>query len=286
MKKIKKWLMGGVGVLASCALAFSLVACGSSSSSSSSSSDTSSDSSSEASLNLVNDGQLTVASELGFSPFEYIPEGETEPQGFDIDLVNALADKMGLEANWLPSQHFDTLVPTIKQGGKADITIAGMTITDEREESIDFTDPYLDSNQAIVVKADSTDDESTIEDSLNVAGKKVVCQSGTTGNDWITENLPNADCVPVDDVTAALMGVQTGSYDAMVVDLPVATNLISNSFTDLKVAEQIPTGEQYGIGVSKDNPALKEALNKALQEIKDDGTMDQIETKWFGEVIS
>ena len=132
-----------------------------------------------------------------------------------------------------------------------------------------------------MVKKDSAD----TADTLNDASKQVVCQSGTTGNEWITENLPKATCVPVDDVTAALTGVQTGLYAAMVVDLPVASYMLTQSFSDLQVIKEIPTGEQYGIAVSKDQPALTEALNKALADLDSDGTMKDIKTKWFGSEI-
>lgn len=233
------------------------------------------------SYTLVEDGKLTVAAELGFAPFEYMDEKTGEPVGFDVDLIAAVAQKMGLKSSYLPNQKFDTLVPLIKQGGKADVAIAGITITDDRVKEVDFTEPYLDSNQAIVVKKDSGE----TEDSLNVADKKVACQSGTTGDDWISENLPAAERVPLDDVTAALAGVSTGLYSAMVIDLPVASYMLTQSFSDLEVAKEIPTGEQYGIAVSKDQPALTEALNKALAEMESDGTMKDIKTKWFGSEI-
>lgn len=276
-------------ILAAGALAGSavLVGCGGSSTSSSSTS-TSTDSSSSAassssddSYTLVKDGTLTVVAELGFAPFEYMNDKTGDPEGFDVDVINAVADKMGLQCEYLPNQKFDTLVPLIKQGGKADVSIAAITITGEREESVDFSEPYLDSNQAIVAIKGSTETEI----SLNDASKQVVCQGGTTGNDWITENLPNATCVPVDDVTAALTGVQTGLYNAMVVDLPVAKYMLTNSFSDLDIIEEIATGEQYGIAISKDNPNLTKAVNKALEDMKSDGTMDSIETKWFGSTI-
>ena len=256
-----------------------LAACGGqgASESSSSASGASSSASSSADYTLVTPGKLTVVSELGFSPFEYIDD-DGNTVGFDVDVSKALAEKLGLEAEWLPNQAFDTLVPTIKQGGKADVAIAGMTITDERLEQVDFTDAYLDSNQGLVVGKDSGETEET----LNDASKQVACQSGTTGEMWIQENLPNATLVPLQDVTAGMMGVQTGLYNGMVIDLPVAQNLIAESFTDLTVALEIPTGEQYGIAVSKDNPGLKDALNDALQAIEDDGTMDGIKQTWFG----
>lgn len=258
-----------------------LAGCGGSSTSSSSTSTSTDSSSSDDSYTLVKDGTLTVAAELGFAPFEYMNDQTGDPEGFDVDVINAIADKLGLQCEYLPNQKFDTLVPLIKQGGKADVSIAAITITDEREESVDFSEPYLDSNQAIVALKGSTETEET----LNDASKKVVCQSGTTGNDWITENLPNATCVPTDDVTPALTGVSTGSYNAMVVDLPVAKYMLANSFSDLDIIEEIATGEQYGIAISKDNPNLTKAVNKALEDMKSDGTMDSIETNWFGSTI-
>lgn len=248
---------------------------------------TSTDSSSDArsdekkGMTLIEDGKLTVVAELGFAPFEYMDEKTGEPVGFDVDVVNAVAEKMGLTASYLPNQKFDTLVPIIKQGGKADVSIAAITITDERLESVDFSEPYLDSNQAIVVAKGSSETEET----LNDASKQVVCQGGTTGDEWIGENLPDAVRVPVDDVTAALTGVQTGLYQAMVVDLPVASYMLAQSFSDLQIVKEIPTGEQYGIAVSKDNPELTQAVNKALEDMKSDGTMKEIETKWFGSEI-
>lgn len=232
-------------------------------------------------MTLIEDGKLTVVAELGFAPFEYMDEKTGEPVGFDVDVINAVAEKMGLTASYLPNQKFDTLVPIIKQGGKADVSIAAITITDERLESVDFSEPYLDSNQAIVVAKSSSETEET----LNDASKQVVCQGGTTGDEWIGENLPDAVRVPVDDVTAALTGVQTGLYQAMVVDLPVASYMLAQSFSDLEIVKEIPTGEQYGIAVSKDNPELTQAVNKALEDMKSDGTMKEIETKWFGSEI-
>lgn len=248
---------------------------------------TSTDSSSDAKsdekkgMTLIEDGKLTVVAELGFAPFEYMDEKTGEPVGFDVDVINAVAEKMGLTASYLPNQKFDTLVPIIKQGGKADVSIAAVTITDERLESVDFSEPYLDSNQAVVVAKGSSETEET----LNDASKQVVCQGGTTGDEWIGENLPDAVRVPVDDVTAALTGVQTGLYQAMVVDLPVASYMLAQSFSDLQIVKEIPTGEQYGIAVSKDNPELTQAVNKALEDMKSDGTMKEIETKWFGSEI-
>ncbi len=227
---------------------------------------------------LVNEGKLTCISNLYFPPFESMDEKTGEPVGFDIDMSIALAEHLGLEINWLPSQAFDSLVPTIKAGGTADIAIAGMTITDKRKEEVDMSDPYVDSNQSLVTKVGSED---TLE-TLNDASKKIAVQAGTTGADWAAENLTNATIVPLDDIISAMNGVLTGSYDGLVTDLPVSSYQIKNSFTELQIIEEIPTGEQYGIAISKDNPGLTAAINAALQAMEDDGTRGAIETKWFG----
>ena len=141
-----------------------------------------------------------------------------------------------------------------------------------------MSDPYVDSNQSLVTKVGSED---TLE-TLDVPEKKIAVQAGTTGADWAAENLPNATIVPLDDIISAMNGVLTGSYDALVTDLPVSGYQIKHSFTDLQIAEEIPTGEQYGIAVSKDNPGLTAAINAALQAMEDDGTRASIEIKWFG----
>ena len=230
---------------------------------------------------LVNEGKLTCISNLYFPPFESMHEKTGEPVGFDIDMSKSLAEHLGLEVNWLPSQAFDSLVPTIKAGGTADIAIAGMTITDARKAEVDMSDPYVDSNQSLVTKVGSED---TLE-TLNAAEKKIAVQAGTTGADWAAENLPTATIVPLDDIISAMNGVLTGSYDGLVTDLPVSSYQIKNSFTDLQIIEEIPTGEQYGIAISKDNPGLTAAINAALAEMEEDGSMAAIETTWFGAAL-
>ena len=286
MKKKVSFAALFVCVLAVCALV--LAGCGGGSSSDSTATDsastdaTATDQEATAATTgdytLVEDGKLTCISNLYFPPFESMDDKSGEPVGYDIDMSKGLAEHMGLEVNWLPSQAFDSLVPTIKTGGTADIAIAGMTITSARQEEVDMSDPYIDSNQSLVTKVGSKE---TME-SLDDASKKVAVQAGTTGEEWVLENLTNATAVPLDDIISAMTGVQTGSYDALVTDLPVASYQIKNSFADLQIVESIPTGEQYGIAISKDNPALTAAINEALAEMKTDGTMDDIQVKWFG----
>lgn len=238
----------------------------------------------EAGYTLVEPGKLTMISNFYFPPFVSMNADTGDYEGFDVDLYKAVCEKLGLEPNILPTVQFDTIVPTIKQGGKADVSLGAVTITDERLQEIDFSNPYLDSNQAIVIKQGSA---ATTADALNASGTQIAVQSGTTGEAWSRENLPNATIVPLDDIIQCLTGVQTGLYAASVCDLPVASYEISSAYADLVIPDggQIPTGEQYGIVVSKNNPKLTQAINDALVELQSDGTQDQIEQKWFGSTI-
>lgn len=272
------------------ALTMSLAACGGSgsstsdsgSASSSSSSASTDSSSSSSSYTTVSDGALTGVSNMAYPPFESLASDTNQPEGFDIDVITTIAQKMGLQMSWLDPTKFDTIIPLIKQGGKADVGVAAFTITDERKEEVDFSDAYLDSNQGLVTKVGAAD---TTQDALDVAGKKIAVESGTTGESWAEENLPNATVVPLDEVVQVMTGVQTGLYDAGVADLPVLSYMCTKSYTDCQVTLQIPTGEQYGFAISKDNPGLTEAINDALAEMKSDGTMDSLEQKWFGTTL-
>lgn len=231
---------------------------------------------------LVEEGKLIVASDLDFPPLDSFEGGEA--QGFDVDLSNALGERLGLEVVYLPPMDFDSIIPMIKQGGKADIGNSAFSITEERKAEIDFTDAYLDSNLGVAVKSDSgiSGDETAVIDALNDASMTVAVQAGTTGEAWARENLPEATIVPLASVTVCMTGVSTGQYNAFCADLPVIAHQCTVSFTDCEIALEIPTGEQYGIVVSKDNPGLTAALNAALAEMEADGSMAELQEKWFG----
>ncbi|MBM6816596.1 amino acid ABC transporter substrate-binding protein [Olsenella uli] len=271
--KLSSRIAGGLAV--ACALAVTIAGC----SGGGQTSTPAGDAADTAAYTLVEDGKLIVASDLANAPLDFVDEKTGEAQGFEIDLINAVADRLGLECEVLPAMKFDTIVPLIEQGGKADVGVSNITITDERWEQVDFTDSYMDSNQGLVTLSSAGD---VTEDSLNVKGTKVAVQAGTTGASWAEENLPNAEIVALDDPVVAVTGVQTGLYAAAVADLPVMTYLCSNSFTDCQVAIEIPTGEQYGIAVNKDNPGLTEAINGALAELEEEGYVSELEVKWLG----
>lgn len=227
---------------------------------------------------LVEHGELTVASDLATPPFEYVNDSG-EDQGFTYELMGMIADELGLELNYLPAQKFDGIIPMVKQGVKTDVGACNITITDERKEEVDFTDPYIDSNQGVAVAKNTGYD--TV-DSLNAPGVKIAVQSGTTSEEWAIENLPQATTVNFDDWTAAFTAVMSGQCQAVVCDLPVEQWMVSNSFTGMEIIKEVPTGEQFGIAVSKDNPGLTQAINDALTKIKSSGAYDKLYEKWFG----
>ena len=280
-----------VGASAGSVLALFLAACGGSNGSSSAASAssaasttdaTSATSAAAADYTLVEAGKLIVASDLDFPPLDSFEGGVA--QGFDVDLSNEIGKRLGLTVEYLPPMDFDSIIPMIKQGGKADIGNSAFSITEERKAEIDFTSAYLDSNLGVAVKKDSgiKGDQAAIIAALNKAEMTVAVQAGTTGADWAAENLPNAKIVPLASVTVCMTGVSTGQYNAFCADLPVIGHQCTVSFTDCEIALEIPTGEQYGIVVSKDNPGLTAAINGALAEMEADGTMAKLKETWFG----
>ena len=235
---------------------------------------------SDGSYSTVQSGKLTVVSDLSNPPFDYM-DGET-PSGFEVELMQNLAGRMGLECTYLAPLKFDSIIPTIKQGGKADVGAANFTITDERRQEVDFTEHYIDSNQGLATDAALADQVKADLTVLDTPDASIAVQGGTTGEAWARENLPHATIVALDDPIQALTGVQTGLYRAAMADLPVMEYEVKTAYTGLAVAREIATGEQYGFVVSKDNPNLTKALDKALADAKADGTLSQLELRFFG----
>lgn len=225
-------------------------------------------------LKTIEAGKLLVGSDTAFPPFESMNGDVAE--GFDVDLMKAIGEKLGLEVTF-QTEIFDTLIPTLKAGGKFDVIASGMTIKPDRQLEIDFTDAYYDSNQSLVMKKGTA-----YTGPEQLAGKKIGVQSGTTGEAWAKENVEGATLVPFKNATDAFAALQAGNVDAVVNDLPVSTELLKDDDRGMEIVAQIPTGEQYGFGVSKDNPDLTAAINKALGELRADGTYNEIYQKWFG----
>jgi len=230
-------------------------------------------------LKLVTAGQLTAGSDTTFPPFESM-NGNTA-EGFDVDLLAAIGKEMGITKVVFLSEIFDTLIPTLKAGGRFDVIASGMTIKADREKEIDFSDAYFDSNQSIAMKTGGT-----YAAPADFKGKKIGVQSGTTGSSWADENLKpaGATIVQFKDTAGCFAALQAGNVTAVINDLPVTAEYVKDTTKGLVMAAQIPTGEKYGFAVSKENPALKAAINDGLSKVRASGEYDAIFKKWFGDV--
>ncbi len=220
------------------------------------------------------DDVWSVGTEPGFPPFESITNaGEFE--GFDIDLMRAIGEKAGktIEFENLP---FDSLIPAL-QGGSIDAAISGMTITEERAQTVDFSDPYFKAGLAIAV-ADGNTDVKTLDD---LKGKKIAAQIGTTGADT-ANSVEGATVSTFDSAPLALQELANGNVDAVVNDAPATLDAIqTGNIPGIRVVGELLTEESYGIALPKDSENV-EAINTALAEVKSDGTYAELYKKWFG----
>ncbi|MCA0984717.1 glutamine ABC transporter substrate-binding protein [Halobacillus yeomjeoni] len=219
----------------------------------------------------------SVATDNNFVPFEFLNEETGEMEGFDMDLIRAIADEAGIDIE-IESMKFDGVV-TGMQSERYDIGIAGMTITEERKETIDFSDPYYDAGLMLAVQKDNTEIKS--EDDL--AGKKVATRSGTTSETYLKDNHPEAEVVTFPGIVEAYMDLQSGRVDAVMYDVPNVQYYVANdSKGELKTVGDILQGEQYGIAFPKGSELVGD-VNEALQTLIDNGKYDDIYEKWFGE---
>jgi polar amino acid transport system substrate-binding protein len=224
-----------------------------------------------ADLGLEQDGVMVVGSDIDFAPFEFIEDGE--PQGFDIELMTEIAERIGIEVEFINTS-FDTIFTQLA-AGEFDAIISGITITEEREELIDFSEPYFAANQALVVPAGS--DIASVDD---LAGADVGVQTATTGADYANENFADASIVEFPTSPAGFNALESGQLDAFFIDLPVAAENTEGN-DSIELAEEVDTEELYGIGVQPDNTGLLDAVNEQLQEIIDDGTYAELYGTWF-----
>jgi len=227
--------------------------------------------------NLVKAGTLTVCSDIPYKPFEFEdPNSETGYSGFDIDLLGAVAEKLDLELA-VQDVGFDALQSgTILAAGQCDVGASAMTITEERKANIDFADSYYDSLQSLLVRADSG--IKSIED---LDGKTVGVQQGTTGEAYTKENATGAEVVSYPSDGELWPALQAGNIDAILQDQPVN---IEHEKADsaYKIVEEYDTDESYGWAFAKgERPELIEAVNGALQELRDDGTYQEIYDSYF-----
>jgi polar amino acid transport system substrate-binding protein len=216
-------------------------------------------------------GVLTVGSDIPFPPFEFREGGELT--GFDVELVEELASRLNLEVNWVDTA-FDTIFTQLA-AGRFDVVASATTITPERDEQINFTDPYYLAQQALTVNTEETPDIGSVDDLDE--GDVVAVQAGTTGEAWARENLEpeGARIRSFPEAGDTYTALEAGSVTGVFFDEPSAISE-AEARPALEVVEKIDTGEQYGFGVDPNNQELLEVLNGVLQEIKDDGTYEEI----------
>ena len=277
MKKISRRSFLAAAGLSVAALA--LTACGGSSASTASSVASSAASSEAAStsaaageLTTVEAGKLTMATNATFPPYEMTTDsGDIE--GIDVDTAKAIAEKLGLELQ-IDDMDFDAALLSVQQG-KADIAMAGITVTDERKAVMAFSDSYATGIQSIIVP-----EGSDIASPDDLAGKKIGTQRGTTGYIYCTDDFGEDAVVAYDSGLTAVQALNNGQVDAVVIDNAPAKEYVAAN-PGLKVLETSYAEEDYAIGMNKDNTALVEAVNAALEELKADGTLQAIVDKYI-----
>lgn len=261
MKKSRLlFLMSALAVMA----AMVLVACGDDDDSDSTGGDVSSE--------LITAGTLTVGSDIPFPPFEFGKAPDYD--GFDIDLTNELAKDLELDVV-IEDTAFDTIFTDVAQG-KFDMVASASTITPEREQTVDFSDPYYEAEQALLAPTDS--DIASVED---LSGKTVGAQDGTTGEAYANDETDAGSVRGFPNGPAAIAALRNGQVEATIIDQPVAQDALDKGQTGFELATTIPTGELYGLAFSQDTPALLEAVNESLANMKEDGRLNDLYQKWF-----
>jgi polar amino acid transport system substrate-binding protein len=218
--------------------------------------------------------KITVVMDATWPPFEFVDEATKELAGFDVELMKAIAEKEGMEIEF-QNVGFDSLLAGLSKC-QYDAAISAITITEERKETIAFSDPYFAAGQIVTVRIDNTD--ITGKDSL--VGKVVGAQLGTTGAIEL-ENMEGVTLKTYDDISLVYQDVMNGQIDAAVADNPLAIEYVGKNPDRLKTVGDVFTDEYYGIAVCKTKPELVEKFNRGLKALMDDGTVDQMAIKWI-----
>jgi polar amino acid transport system substrate-binding protein len=222
-------------------------------------------------VQLVNAGQLTICSDIPYPPFEFQQEGEIV--GYDIDIATRIAKDLGVEPNVVDSS-FEAIESGAALTG-CDILISSISITEARQQVMAFSDPYLNDDLILVAK-----EGSGVTDLESAKGKKVGVQAATTGERYAEEN--GLSPIQFEDGGLQVEALRSGTVDALLGNQSLLLYSIKDN-PEMKVMEEFSTGEQLGIGVSKDKPALLEAVNTSLADMKKDGSLEESMTTWFGD---
>lgn len=225
----------------------------------------------------VEEGTLTVCSDVPYEPFEF--EGGDGPSGFtgfDIDLMTAMAETVDLELAVIDVD-FDGILGNLA-AGSCDVVASAVTIKPDRAEEVDFTESYFDADQSLLVKTDT--DVAGLDD---LDGKTIGVQSGTTGETYANENTPDgAEVKGFDGADALFAAIESGDVDAILQDFPVNAYRATQD-ESVDVVEEYSTDESYGFAVEKGNSELLDALDAGLTTVRDSGDYDTLYKEYFGE---
>lgn len=236
------------------------------------------ESSSEAGGDSQEQEVLTVAMELAYPPFETKDE-QGNPSGVSVDFMKDFGEYIGKEIR-IENISFDGLIPSL-QTGKADMVMSSMTITEERKETVDFSEPYANALLAVLTNKDS---QITSVDDLNQEGKKVAVKTGSTGYLYAQEHLKNAEIIALQDESACVMEVSQGKADGFIYDqLTIYRNWRNNLDTTNAVFIPFQDVEPWGIAVKKGNTELLDQLNEFIETYREDGGFEELTEKYLSE---
>jgi polar amino acid transport system substrate-binding protein len=224
-----------------------------------------------ADLGLIQEGQLLVGTDTPFPPFEIGQPPDIT--GYDIEVFNAIAKKLDL-----PVTYMDTAFPTIFRDlaqGRFDVVVAASTILPDREQTVDFSDPYYLTPQSLLVAEGNTDIR-TVED---LAGATVGAQDGTTGEFYAEDETDASEVRGFPEGPDAINALRNGQVDAVIIDFAVGQDAVQKA-GGVEIAQRIVTNELYGFAFAEDNDALREQVNQAIAEIKEDGTLARLYQKY------
>lgn len=213
---------------------------------------------------------LVVATNAEFPPYEYY-EGE-DVVGIDIDMAAAVAEELGMELK-VEDMAFDSIIPAV-ESGKADVGVAGMTVTEDRLQNVNFSDTYAKATQVIIVTEDSK-----IAGPDDLTGKKIGVQLGTTGDIYACD-IEDATVEQYNKGFEAVQALTQGKIDAVVIDGQPALEFVEQ-VEGLKILDEAFTEEEYAIAIAKDNEELLGKVNEALASLKDSGKLDEIIAKYI-----
>ncbi len=258
MKKI-------IALLLVLAMVVAFVACGENKN------ETANDAEAKAEIALTEDGFLTMATNAEFPPYEFYDNEKIV--GIDAEIAEAIANKLGLKLK-IEDMKFDSILASVQSGG-VDIGVAGLTVTDERKKSVDFSSSYATGVQSIIVTEDS--DIATVDD---LSGKKIGVQLSTTGDIYASGDYGDENVTKYNKGADAVMALLGGEVDAVIIDDQPAKVFVEEN-EGLKILDTEYITEEYAIAISKDNKALTEKINVALEELVADGTIDAIVAKYI-----